>query len=275
MNTNLIARLRSVSADMTPALERVATAVLAQPDIVLYQSITELADHSKSSEATVMRFCRDLGFSGFQDFKLTLARELATRDASPSPNGQGDALQELVATAITALQETEKLVDRKALEQAAKVLLAARHIAIFGVAASAVTAEYLAYKFTRIGLMCRVGSDAHLAMMTAATANSSVVQIIVSSSGSTIDAVKVAEVARASKCTVIGITNRSKSPLVALSDITFVASWPETPLTGGAFPSKISQLLIVDALISAILKADAARRGVIDVTAESVSDRNY
>lgn len=74
---------------------------------------------------------------------------------------------------------------------------------------------------------------------------------------------------------MIGIINRAKSPLVALCDISFVASWPETPPTGGAFPSRISQLLIVDALISAILKADAARRGVIDVTAESVSDRNY
>lgn len=275
MSTNLIARLRSVSADMTPALERVATAVLNEPDVVLYQSITELADHSKSSEATVMRFCRDLGFSGFQDFKLALARELAMRDNADQINGAGDAVQELVATAVMALKETEKLIDRASLEQAATALLAARHIAIFGVAASAITAEYLAYKFTRIGLMCRAGRDAHLAMMTAATANSSVVQIIVSSSGSTIDAVKVAEVARASKCKVIGITNRSKSPLVGLCDITFVASWPETPLTGGAFPSKISQLLIVDALIAAILKADAKRRNVIDVTAESVSDRNY
>lgn len=61
---------------------------------------------------------------------------------------------------------------------------------------------------------------------------------------------------RASKCTVIGITNHSTRPPLAL-------------------PSRVSQLLIVDALISAILKADAARRGVIDVTAESVSDRNY
>ena len=275
MSTDLIARLRSASADMTPALERVATAVLNEPDVVLYQSITELADHSKSSEATVMRFCRDLGFSGFQDFKLALARELATRDSSAQSVNGGDAVQDLVATAITALKETEKLIDRTALEQAASVLVGARHIAIFGVAASAITAEYLAYKFTRIGLMCRAGRDAHLAMMTAATANSSVVQIIVSSSGSTFDAVRVAEVARASKCKVIGITNRSKSPLVGMCDITFVASWPETPLTGGAFPSKISQLLIVDALISAILKADPKRRQVIDVTADSVSDRNY
>jgi len=275
LSTALIARLRSASADMTPALERVATTVLGEPDVVLYQSITELADHSKSSEATVMRFCRDLGFSGFQDFKLALARELAMRDNTEQINGAGDAVQELVATAVMALKETEKLIDRTTLEQAATALLAARHIAIFGVAASAITAEYLAYKFTRIGLMCRAGRDAHLAMMTAATANASVVQIIVSSSGSTIDAVKVAEVARASKCKVIGITNRSKSPLVGLCDITFVASWPETPLTGGAFPSKISQLLIVDALIAAILKADGKRRHVIDVTAESVSDRNY
>ena len=275
MSTALIARLRSASADMTPALERVATTVLSEPDVVLYQSITELADHSKSSEATVMRFCRDLGFSGFQDLKLALARELAMRDNTEQINGAGDAVQELVATAVMALKETEKLIDRTTLEQAATALLAARHIAIFGVAASAITAEYLAYKFTRIGLMCRAGRDAHLAMMTAATANASVVQIIVSSSGSTIDAVKVAEVARASKCKVIGITNRSKSPLVGLCDITFVASWPETPLTGGAFPSKISQLLIVDALIAAILKADGKRRHVIDVTAESVSDRNY
>lgn len=275
MSTDLIARLRSVSADMTPALERVAITVLNEPDVVLYQSITELADHSKSSEATVMRFCRDLGFTGFQDFKLALARELATRDNAAQSNGANDAVQDLVATAITALKETEKLIDRAALEQAAAVLLAARHIAIFGVAASAITAEYLAYKFTRIGLMCRAGRDAHLAIMTAATADTSVVQVIVSSSGSTIDAVRVAEAARASKCKVIGITNRSKSPLVGLCDITFVASWPETPLTGGAFPSKISQLLIVDALIAAILKADTKRRHVIDVTAESVSDRNY
>jgi hypothetical protein len=54
----------------------------------------------------------------------------------------------------------------------------------------------------------------------------------------------------------------------------FFASWPETPLTGGAFPSKISQLLIVDALVAAITEADKTRRAMIDITARSVSDRN-
>lgn len=273
--SNLIARIRSSAADMTPALGKVAALVLAEPDAVIYQSITEVAESSKSSEASVMRFCRDLGYAGFQDFKLALAREIAISVNAADAGRAMDSIEELVDTAVTALRETERLIDRTALAAAARLVIEARHVAIFGVGASAVTAEYLAYKCTRVGLVGHAGRDAHLAVMAAASADPSAIQIIISSSGSTIDAVRVAEAARSRGCRVIGITNRSKSPLAGLCDVTFVASWPETPLTGGAFPSKISQLLIVDALMSAVTEADDTRRRMIDVTAEAVSDRNY
>jgi DNA-binding MurR/RpiR family transcriptional regulator len=260
---------------MTPALARVAESVLAQPGVVLYQSITELAEYAKSSEASVMRFCRDLGYSGFQDFKLALARELAVRENLAEAPRSTDAVERLVETAVTALKETERLIDRADLEKAANAFLQARCIEIFGVAASAVTAQYLAYKFARIGLVCRAGQDAHLAMMTAAVADPSIVYVIVSSSGSTIDAVRVAEAAKARGSTVVGISNRSKSPLARLCDIALIASSPETPLTGGAFPSKISQLLIVDALIAAFAKLAPECAETIDATAKAVSDRSY
>ncbi|TIV24931.1 MAG: MurR/RpiR family transcriptional regulator, partial [Mesorhizobium sp.] len=86
MTHALIASLRAAAGDMTPALARVAETVLAQPDATLRQSITELAETSGSSEASVMRFCRDQGFSGFQDFKQALAKELAT-DERAKDNG--------------------------------------------------------------------------------------------------------------------------------------------------------------------------------------------
>ena len=80
MKQALIASLRAASGSMTPALAKVADTVVAQPQTTLYQSITELAETSGSSEASVMRFCREQGFSGFQDFKLALAKELAGED---------------------------------------------------------------------------------------------------------------------------------------------------------------------------------------------------
>lgn len=259
---------------MTPALERVAQRVLAGPDEVLYFSITELADAADSSEASVMRFCRELGFSGFQDFKLELAKELATAPPAPA-NQNADAVQTLVETAVQALRETEQLVDRDALGRAAQRVLQASQVNVFGVAASSVTAEYLEYKLIRVGIRARALSDPHLATMLAATADPSVVYVIVSSSGSTTDTVNVARRARQSGAFVIGLTNRSKSPLVTTCDLVLVASWPETPLTGGAFPSKISQLLLVDALLAYITNAAPERIETIKLTAGSVSDRSY
>lgn len=271
----LIATLRSLASDMTPALARVAETVLAQPDATLYQSITELAEAAGSSEASVIRFCRDQGFSGFQDFKLSLAKELATDQRAADAGLPVDDIQRLVETAVVALRETEQLIVRADVETAARRLLSATFVECFGVAASAVTAQYLAYKMSRIGRACRASSDAHLAVMAAGTAAAGSVHVVISSSGSTIDAVRVAEVAKTHAGFVIGISNRAKSPLIAACDIALIASWPETPLTGGAFPSKISQLLIVDALLGEMGRQDPACVSMAERTAKVVSDRSF
>ena len=275
MTQALIATLRSAAGNMTPALARVAETVLAQPQATLYQSITELAEASKASEASVMRFCRDQGFAGFQDFKLTLAMELANDERDRDGSPPADDIQRLVETAVVALRETEQLIVRKDITRAAKLLLAAQAVECFGVAASAVIAQYLSYKMSRIGKTSRALGDAHLAIMAAGTTGKNSVHVVISSSGSTIDAVRVAELAKSRGSFVLGISNRSKSPLAAACDLTLIASWPETPLTGGAFPSKISQLLIVDALVAEMTRQDPQRLAMIQRTAESVSDRSF
>jgi DNA-binding MurR/RpiR family transcriptional regulator len=274
MTKALIANLRATSGNMTPALARIAQSVLTDPDATLALSITELAEQSGSSEASVMRFCRDQGFAGFGHFKLALAQELATDGRARGAVTSEDSIGQLVETAVIALRETEQLIDRADLATAAGRLLAAGLVECFGIAASAVTAQYLAYKLSRIGKASRSLSDAHLAIMAAETAGPGSAHVVVSSSGSTIDAVRVAEIARASGSFVIGVSNRSKSPLARSCDVVLVASWPETPLTGGAFPSKISQLLIVDALAAEMTVQDPDRLALIGRTAESVRDRS-
>ncbi|MGV1832716.1 MurR/RpiR family transcriptional regulator [Agrobacterium vitis] len=270
----LIASIRSRAPNMTRALERVANYALEDPQAVLYKSITELAEDSRSSEASVMRFCRELGFAGFQNFKLALAQELATQQPPNASSGQGDTVLDLIETARMALNETERLLDRRTIEAVASDLLKATHIEIFGVAASAITAQYLEYKLARLGLHSHIARDAHLAIMTAATSGPSDLYFLVSNSGSTIDTVKIAERAHKRGARVVGITSRVKSPLAAVCDYILLASWPETPLTGGAYPSKISELLIVDALATYITKAAPERIDIVRETAQSVTDRS-
>src|SRR5215469_7804693 len=65
---------------------RVADFVIAHPDQVVQSSVTDVADATGTSEATVMRFCRALGYRGFPEMKLVLARDLAMQSAANEPD---------------------------------------------------------------------------------------------------------------------------------------------------------------------------------------------
>ena len=70
-----------------PSIRRVADTILATPQVVLELTITELAHACSTSETTVVRFCRTLGFSGFSPFKLSVAADLATESAGRAGPG--------------------------------------------------------------------------------------------------------------------------------------------------------------------------------------------
>ncbi len=275
MSQNVLARLRSAVPSFTPALSRIADYILSEPDQLLAQTITELAEQAGSSESSVIRLCRELGFDGFQEFKLALATEMAVDHRASVEDGSTDIVERLAATGATALSDTARLLDRAALKSAVDRLLSAGRIHLFGVGASAVTCHYLAYKLTRLGIHAVVGEDAHMATMLSTTADPSHVFVIVSSTGSTIDTVRVARNAREVGAFVISLTNRSRSPLASASDVVLLAAAPETPLTSGAYTSKISQLLIVDALFAGLVEARPSLAETIARTTKSVSERSY
>jgi hypothetical protein len=54
----ILARVRSLSPDLTGALRRVAEQVIADPPGAARATIVELAERSGTSPATVTRFCR-------------------------------------------------------------------------------------------------------------------------------------------------------------------------------------------------------------------------
>ena len=62
--------------DLRKSEKKVALVVLESPDKVIYQSISELAENAGTSEPTVLRFCRALGFRGYHELKIQLAQDL-------------------------------------------------------------------------------------------------------------------------------------------------------------------------------------------------------
>lgn len=73
---NVRERILSRYVHLNKQEKKVAEMVLNHSEKVIYQSIKEAAQSCDVSETTVFRFCHQMGFEGFLDFKIDLARSL-------------------------------------------------------------------------------------------------------------------------------------------------------------------------------------------------------
>lgn len=111
---------------------------MRSPDLVSQCPLSEIAKHLEVGEATLVRFCRTIGFKGFSDFKLELSIELATKDNNdetvleteimPSDDSLTIA-QKLQAAVSNVMEETVNLLDLKQLEQVVKAIK--KHVVSF------------------------------------------------------------------------------------------------------------------------------------------------
>ena len=78
---NIFETISSQYFQLTNSEKKVADYVLRHRIDVQYMSISELAEECTVADATISRFCRRLGLTGYNAFKLELAKASMTRDS--------------------------------------------------------------------------------------------------------------------------------------------------------------------------------------------------
>ncbi|WP_063567943.1 MurR/RpiR family transcriptional regulator [Paenibacillus sp. O199] len=270
-------RINTYYPSMTKSEQKVARCVRDNPDNIIYLSVTELADFAGTGETTVMRFCRKIGFKGYQDFKLMLAQGLPKRQNQPDgEQGEDDYADHLYASMVGVLQSSLGMLDRSQLEQAVKCLDSARHVQFFGVGSSGITAMDAKNRFLRIGRRAEANSDSHIQSMMAVTMGEGDVAFGISVSGSTLDTNDMLMKAKQNGAKVIAMTNYAKSPIASIADILLLTAGKESPLEGGSVGAKISQLFIIDLLCQGLERehGDETKK-MKELTARAVIDRIY
>lgn len=264
-----------------PSERTVADFVLSHAEHVLQLSVSEAARDIGVGEATVIRFCRALGYKGYQEFKLRLAQDLVEpvefiHENISFTDSTAELSQKVFQTNVKAVENTMKALDPEMIEVAAKALASAKKIDIYGVGYSSFTALDAKLKFVRLGLIADAYGDAHLQMMAAASLSPKDVAIGISHSGSTRDVVDVLAMARQAGATTISITNFSPSPITRSSDVVLLTASPESPLGGEVLTSRIAQLCVLDVLSVAL--AVTLGEGCLDLikrTSEAVKRKRY
>lgn len=255
MNKTLIT-IKSLYSEMGKAEKKIADWVLLNPSEILPISISELSEKSSSSEATIVRFSRRLGFSGFQDFKISFANYSSNEPINPNIT-KDDSCMEIFAKVANdtcvALEKTKKVLDEESLKQASQAILNADKVAIFGLGNSASVALDAAHKFMRAGINAYAYSDNHMQAIASSHMGKNDVAIAISHSGSSTDVIDALSNAKKQGALTISISNVGKSPIIRVSDICLHTDADETQYSILALNSRISQLAIIDSLYFSII----------------------
>ncbi|GIH25013.1 transcriptional regulator [Acrocarpospora phusangensis] len=252
---NLVASVRAVLPSLTPSARSIARLILDDPAVVARSTITELSAASGTSQATIVRTARALGFSGYSELRLALAAASGRGEQDrlvPGDLAPGDPLADVIAKVARA--EADALADTAAqlaperLNAVVAALTGARRVSVAGVGASGLVAADMAQKLMRIGIAGHPFTDVHLALTAAALAEPADVWVGVSCTGETADVVEPVRTAREAGATTVAITNNPRSTLAGLAAHVLVSAGRETAFRPGALASRISQLLIVDCI---------------------------
>lgn len=229
---------------------------------VFYKPISQIAKESNIGEATITRFSKKMGFSGLQDFKVTLAQEISSGSKSRTiinsniENNEPviDTAKKLLNSNINTLESTVDIIDGTEIHRSAQLIINAKRIYFVGIGYSGIIAQDSNYKFMRIGLNCVSFDSSHTMIMMASIMEKGDLLVAISHSGETNEIIKTVQLAKQNGVDIISITKKKESSLKTISDIHLEYFSEETLLETGSISSKLAQIFLIDLIYTQVVK---------------------
>jgi len=239
------------------AEQRVIDVVCGDPAHVLAMTAGEIAHVSGVSEATVARVWQKAGFTGFEDMKEQLARDLsgavtAIHEEITPEDDPASILHKVFQSNAVALNDTLAILPPQAVGEAVALLERAETVLVCGVGNSGLLAADAQQKWLRVGLRVYAATDTAAQAVHAALLGPSDVVVALSHSGTSRAVWETVQVAKGRGAKVIAITRRTPSPLSVRADVVLPTAARETAFRSEAMSSRLCMLSIVDSLFVAL-----------------------
>lgn len=144
-------------SQLTKSEKRIASYLNQKQDEAAFLSAGEIADMLQLSEATMVRFARNLGFDSYpamrvalqEEFRHRLTHSSRLRSRLDNLRQGGDIFERLVASEIDFLTESLQTLDRDALNAAVELLRTHQRVFVFGLGPSLSLVDLLQIRLTR------------------------------------------------------------------------------------------------------------------------------
>lgn len=280
-NIDPLIKIRALYHNLRASEQKVAHYIENHTDEIIYLSISALAEKCQVSETSVIRLCKAMGYEGYQDLKINLAKSMIEpvkyiHEELEENDDVSKIIRKVMVADMKAIEDTLQILDSTEVSKAIEVMAKANKIEFIGLGGSAAVAVDAVHKFFRTGINCSAYMDSHMQIMAASMLEKDDVIVGISHSGSTKDIVDALKVASKAGAATICITSSANSPVTKVSSIQLIVSAKELAYRTEPMASRIAQLSVIDVLsVGVALKRENIVINNLDKTRKALITKRY
>lgn len=229
---------------------------------ILNKTISNLAEETNSSTASIFKFIKKLGFKGYKDFQLNLASN-ANKEADQSlltaitdikvGDRVEDIANKIIAFDIQSMFTLKEDIKNIPFESCVDLIKKSKKIHFFGMGGSDTIAYDSYHKFLRSKYIVSYIQDYHMQLSACTKMDENDCIFVFSHSGKTIEAIEVSKIAKENKAKLIVLTGNAKSEMTKISDISMILPSIEAEHGVESLNARILYLTVMDILLVGLM----------------------
>lgn len=258
------------------AEKKVADFIIEHPEDAVNANVSELASYSGVSDATVVRMCHHLGYKGYYQLRIMLAKDVGRKKPE-----QEDVVDELNAVTTIFQKYANTLVsigenlDILEMKSCVNLIKECRYAHILAVGNTNPLAQYMGFRLGRLGVKSTHGLSPEYFLNDINLAENEDIIIAISQSGSSRQVIQGIELAKEKGLKVICITGYKESPIAKLSDYALISNGRKEAFDYYKNYEHLKETAVIDALLDLTTNFDTIYAKDADKPEEILSEYKY
>ncbi|GAA0737871.1 MurR/RpiR family transcriptional regulator [Clostridium oceanicum] len=202
--------------------------------------IQDVASKTFISPASIIRFCKKLGFSGYSELKTNLSMSITDNDNLSISQGHNQI------NILKDIEKTKDMINDSMIDQILNLLDNANKIDFFGAGSSEMICKEISKKFRTLGRAAYSYDDSSIMFLSASSLKKNDVVFAISLSGETNSVLKASNIAKTRGATVISVTNMSINSLCKIADKSLFVNSTSFKIQNLNFESRLQCLFLME-----------------------------
>lgn len=265
-NTDILSRevldvIREKYNEIFSAEKKVADFVLQNPQKTVDSNVSELAKLSGVSDATIVRMCHHIGYLGYYQFRITLARDIGKKQYEGSEVSKSHgAVERLFQSYADNMIAIGRRIPEEAIWNCVNMLKSCNTAHIIAIGNTSSLSQYMGFRLGRLGIRSSFGTSAEYFMNHINLANPDDIVIAISKSGTSKPIIFGLELAKQKGLKSFAITAHLQSPVSKLSDFILLSLDQDISFNYYSDYAQMNMMATIDALLTFVTNEELIKR---------------